>query len=172
MEKDTVRRIVSEQFYRSLDESKVAINSIPHAQLQALVTAMADGVFAVFETLEEGEQPSAPTGQDEQMLWEGKPYATLGTRYELTSQRLRIFRGLFGRNLEEIDLIRVRDTEVSQNLGERALNIGDVKIISTDASLPEVILHNVREAFEVREILRKAYLAEQKRRGLKFREEG
>lgn len=174
MQRETVRKLITDQFYRSLDESGVKLDAIPHAQLQAVVGALADGVFAVLSQLEEEDQgtiESGPHEGDESVLWSGKPYATVGIRYELTSQRLRIFRGVFSRQLEEIDLVRVRDTEVTQNLGERALKIGDVRILSSDASKPEVLLNNVREPFEVREIIRKAYLAEQQRRGLRYRDE-
>ncbi|MGE0488914.1 MAG: PH domain-containing protein [Vulcanimicrobiota bacterium] len=174
MQKETVRKLITDQFYRSVDESGVKLDAIPHAQLQTVVGALADGVFAVLSQLEEEDQESvgpAQTAGDESVLWSGKPYATMGTRYELTSQRLRIFRGVFSRQLEEIDLVRVRDTEVTQNLGERAFKIGDVKILSSDTSKPEVVLNNVREPFEVREIIRKAYLAEQQRRGLRYRDE-
>ena len=173
MQKETVRKLITDQFYRSIDESGVKLDAIPHAQLQAVVGALADGVFSALCALEEEDQGAPTPGEsaEESVLWSGKPYATMGTRYELTSQRLRIFRGVFSRQLEEIDLVRVRDTEVTQNLGERAFNVGDVKILSSDASKPEVVLNNVREPFEVRETIRKAYLAEQKRRGLRYRDE-
>ncbi len=96
---------------------------------------------------------------------------TLGQRYELTTQRLRIFNGVFSRDLEEIDLVRVRDTKVKQHVGERMVGVGDVTVFSTDKNNPEVTLHNVKDPVEVRETIRKAYLSEQERRGLKFREE-
>lgn len=171
MDRDRLRSQFSDHFYRSLDESGVKVD-IPPAQLQALSRAMADGLFAVLDAVEdEGAAAPATTEEGERVLWTGKPYLSLSTRYELTTQRLRILRGLFGRSLEEIDLVRVRDSKVTQHLGERSLNIGDVEIFTTDPSTPELKLENVRNPMEVRETLRTASLAEQKRRGLSYREE-
>lgn len=173
MQKDRARHLFSEQFYQSLDESKVNLEAIPHAQLQALAKAMADGVFAILEAAEEeGDPPLEPGAvSEEKILWNGKPYATIGTRYELTSQRLKIYTGFVNRQLEEVDLVRVRDTEVSQSLAERPFNIGDITLTCADERRPQVVLNNVKEPFEVREIIRKAYLAEHERRGLRFRDE-
>lgn len=179
MDRDRLRSQFSEHFYRSLDESGVRMEAVPPAQLQALVRAVADGVFAVLDAAEtETAPPSCVPAPGEggevveQVLWTGKPYLSLSTRYELTSQRLRITQGLFSRSMEEIDLVRVRDTKVTQNLGERSFNLGDIQIFTSDSSTPELSLENVRDPMEVREILRGAYLAEQKRRGLRYREEG
>jgi hypothetical protein len=178
VKREKFRQVISDQFYRSLEQSEVKLDSLPHTHLQAIVSAMADGVFAGLQAIDE-ESPAArntppvdPEAEvEEEILWEGKPQLILGTRYELTTQRLRVFSGVFNRDLEEIDLVRIRDTKVTQNLGERALNMGDVIILSTDPSKPEFTLESVKEPMEVREKIRIAYLAEQKRRGLKYREE-
>ncbi len=181
MERNDLRNAVTSQFYRSLAESGVEITAIPQAQLQALVTALADGLLAGLDALEEEEAQfsrgvqsaggQAPLEEEEELLWSGKPYLTIGVRYELTSQRLRIIRGLLGRSYQEIELVRVRDTAVSQRMGERALNIGDITIYSNDPSDPEIVLHNVKKPMEVREMIRKATLAEKERRNLTYREE-
>lgn len=175
MNRDNLRIQYREAFYRSLAEGGVKMD-LPPAQLQALSQAAADGLFAVLDAME-GEAPlpssAAPVSSpdEERVLWKGKPYLSLGTRYELTSQRLRILRGLFSRSLDELDLVRVREAKVTQHLGERAFNLGDIAVHTTDPEIPELVLENVRDPMEVRELLRSAYLAEQKRRGLSFREE-
>lgn len=117
--------------------------------------------------------PINPAGNThaETLLWRGRPYLTIGTRYELTNQRLRIFRGILGNQLEEIELIRVKDTRVKQHAGERMLNVGDVSVISADSTTPELVLHNVRQPMEVRELIRKAVMDEKARRGLYYRED-
>lgn len=173
MNRDQVRDIVNRTFYSSLEESKTDLNALPPGQLQGLVRAVSDSMFAVLESLEESPEasPSGVAGNDEEVvLWTGRPLMTLRVRYELTSQRLRIYRGLIGRDIEEIDLIRVRDTKVKQHAGERTINIGDITVFSTDTNNPEIILSNVDKPLEVREIIRKAYLAEQERRGLRYRD--
>ncbi len=198
MDQQSVRQVVTARFYQSLAQSDVEITAIPQGQLQAIVNALADGVFAVLDEVEtEADHPFAETEsgvgdpeerekaspaaysseavtddlESEELLWSGRPYLSIGTRYELTTQRVRLIRGLLGRNYHEIELVRVRDTSVTQHLGERALNVGDVTITSADPSHPEFTLHNVKDPMEVRELIRKATMQEQKRRGLHYREE-
>ena len=93
-------------------------------------------------------RPPPTALESEELLWSGRPYLSIGTRYELTTQRVRLIRGLLGRNYHEIELVRVRDTSVTQHLGERALNVGDVTITSADPSHPEFTLHNVKDPME------------------------
>jgi hypothetical protein len=189
MQRDDVRKAVTAQFYQSLSESGVQITAIPQNQLQAVVNALADGVFAAIAAVEaqtdtltnnvagatRAAAPQSSTAPNvgnyaETLLWRGRPYLTLGTVYELTSQRLRILSGIFGNSVEEIELIRVHDTQVKQHLGERMLNVGDIHIFSDDNTTPELVLNNVQNPIEVRELVRKAVLEERSRRGLTYRE--
>jgi hypothetical protein len=211
MQRDEIRKIVTEQFYNSLTESGVQVTAIPSGQLNAMVGALADSIFAAISAIErEGEQegahatpatttpstttqptsaatpsrynliptpdrpgPMDPAGDqsEEVMIWRGRPYLSIGTRYELTSQRLRIYRGILGNQIEEIELIRVKDSKMKQHMGERMLNIGDVSVISADSSTPEFVLQNVHDPLYVRELLRKAVMDEKARRGLYYRED-
>ena len=232
MNEQTVRQVVTARFYESLAQSGVEVTAIPQPQLQAIVNALADGVFAALDAMEteadhsiaetnsrsggpaDGEfaltpgerkndyprrtprkhqelqrqkrggrkrQTSTPAPESsaasagplekEELLWSGRPYLSIGVRYELTNQRVRLIRGLLGRSYHEIELVRVRDTSVTQHLGERALNVGDITITSTDPSHPEFTLHNVKDPMEVREMIRKATMQEKQRRGLHYREE-
>jgi hypothetical protein len=173
MDKERLRNEFSQAFYQSLEEGKIEVTAIPAAQLQALSRACADAMFAVLDSVAADPKATRPTASSdaEQVLWSGKSWMTLGVRYELTNQRLRIHEGIFNRSLHEIDLIHVREAKFSQHLGERMANIGDVTLITTAAEHPEVRLENVRDPMQVRELIRHAYMAEQKRRGLTFREE-
>lgn len=196
MQRDDVRKTVTAQFYQSLAESGVQITSIPQHELQAITNALADGVFAALAALDahqdaqlgnniagaargvapQGANPNQAPNQpnvgnyQETLLWRGRPYLTLGTVYELTSQRLRVLTGLLTNNVDEIELIRVHDTEVKQHIGERLLNVGDIHIFADDNTSPELILNNVQNPIEVREVIRKAVLEERARRGLTYRE--
>ena len=198
MNEQKVRQVVTARFYESLAQSGVEVTAIPQPQLQAIVNALADGVFAALDAMETEadhsiaetnsrtgdpeEDETAPPAQQataatadhlekEELLWSGRPYLSIGVRYELTSQRVRLIRGLLGRSYHEIELVRVRDTSVNQHLGERALNVGDVTITSNDPSHPEFTLNNVKDPMEVREMIRQATMKEKQRRGLHFREE-
>lgn len=196
MQQEDVRKTVAAQFYKSLNERGVQVTAIPSDQLDAMVAALADSLFAVIDTLEgeDDTQPSAaeppsttaepPRGDpedrphateatpgEEVRLWKGRPYLTIGTRYEVTSQRIRIYRGILGNTIEEIELIRVKDTKVKQHVGERMLNVGDITVFSADPSTPDFVLHNVRHPIDVRELIRKAVLSEKERRGMYYRED-
>ncbi|CAN5627255.1 hypothetical protein BH10CHL1_BH10CHL1_02460 [soil metagenome] len=189
MQREDIRKTVTAQFYQSLSESGVQITALPQNQLQAVVNALADGVFAALAAVDAehdttlgnniagaargvSAQGAAPdtTPHVEQLLWRGRPYLTLGTVYELTTQRLRVLRGLVSNNVDEIELIRVHDTEVKQHVGERLLNVGDIVIFADDTTSPELVLNNVQNPIEVREMIRKAVLDERTRRGLSYRE--
>ena len=188
MDREQFRKTITTEFYDSLAARGVEVTAIPQAQLQAVVNSLADSVFAgIRELLEEdlsdlppraavaGDASTLATATSdaaaEEVLWTGRPYMTIGTRYELTTERLRIVRGVLGKRLEEVELVRVRDTKVTQNPGERAINVGDITIFSNDPSAPEVVLHNVSAPLDVRELIRKAMLEEKARRGLHYREE-
>ncbi len=176
MLKEEMRRVLSARVYQSLAEGGVEITAVPQPQLQAIVNALADGMVEALAALEEdahaqSRQPTGNTNEDEILIWKGRPYLSIGVTYELTSQRLRVFRGLLSTDLEEIELVRVRDTSITQHLGERAINVGDIEILSNDPSDPSITLNNVKDPLEVREMIRKAVLAERQRRGFQYREE-
>ncbi len=185
MQRDEVRQTVSTQFFQSLAETGTQITALPQDQLQAIVNAMADSVFAAIAAVE--DEHLAPAGRaaampmynseepmeeaEEKEIWRGRPYLTVGTVYELTTQRVRVIRGILGNRMEEVELVRVRDTKFKQHLGERMLDVGDITIISTDPTTPELVLNNVKNPVEVRELIRKAVIEEKNRRGLRYREE-
>ncbi len=104
-------------------------------------------------------------------MWRGRPFLTIGTRYELTSERFRVYRGILGNRIEELELVRIKDTRVKQHVGERMLDVGDITIISADSSTPDILLNNVRDPIDVRELIRRAVMAEKNRRGLYYRED-
>ncbi|MEZ4726774.1 MAG: PH domain-containing protein [Caldilineaceae bacterium] len=183
MQRDEVRRVMTSEFQRSLAESGTQITAVPQNQLQAIVNAMADGVFAAIAAVEDEEmhmaaparstlgEPMMTEDAPEQQLWRGRPYLTIGTVYEVTTQRIRVIKGLLGNHIDEVELVRVRDTRVKQHVGERMLDVGDITILSNDPSNPELVLNNVKNPIEVRELIRNAVIKEKERRGLRYRED-
>jgi uncharacterized membrane protein YdbT with pleckstrin-like domain len=75
-------------------------------------------------------------------------------RYELTSERLRVRRGVLNKELEEMELYRVRDYKLEQPLVLRLFSLGNVTVTSTDVSDPVVTLRAIRESEQVREQIR------------------
>lgn len=176
MDKQQFRDHYTQAFYQSLEEGKIEVTAIPAAQLQAICRAAGDAAFAALQAVD-AEEPVAEAAaevadnDEERRIWTAKSELTLGLRYELTSQRLRVFRGMFGRAVHEVDLINVREVKMQQNIGERVVNIGDVILVTSSREHPELRLENIKDPLGVQELVRKAYLAEQKRRGLIYREE-
>jgi uncharacterized membrane protein YdbT with pleckstrin-like domain len=81
----------------------------------------------------------------------------------LTTERLRVVRGILSRSTEEIELARVRDVSYEQSLAQRALGIGTITLIGTDATAPMVMLHDIEEPEQVKELIRQA-VRDQRRR--------
>jgi hypothetical protein len=105
----------------------------------------------------------------ESVIWEGTPHGLLNPiethaiRWVLTTERLRVIRGILSRSTEEVELTRVRDVGFEQSLAQRALGIGTVTVVGTDATSPTVVLHDVEEPEQVNELIRQA-VREQRRR--------
>lgn len=75
------------------------------------------------------------------------------TRYALSEDRLFLRRGFLNVHQDEIVLYRVRDLRVSQTLWQRIFGVGTVTVISTDKSIPELALKNIRQPNEVKELV-------------------
>ncbi len=110
-----------------------------------------------------------PAPPVETTLWEGTPHGLLNPieshaiRWVLTTERLRIVRGILSRSTDEVELTRVRDVAYEQSLAQRALGIGTVTVVGTDATTPEVVLHDVEDPEQVKELIREA-VRDQRRR--------
>lgn len=68
---------------------------------------------------------------------------TYCTIYILTSQRLRIKTGILNRYSEEIELYRVKDTSVYEPLFLRIFSKGNLELVTSDRTSPELTLRGV-----------------------------
>lgn len=168
------------RIWQAVAQSGVDLAGLPQAEVDKLVGAISEGVLAeVDDILSQASgvpiATSTPvTGQDEDeevVLWEGRPFLSLSVHYQITSERVRVVKGLLGKERFDIELVRIQDVDHTQNLAERTMNIGDVSIRSHDPSYPETTLENVSNPMEVHEILRRAILKARKRYNLSYREE-
>ena len=75
------------------------------------------------------------------------------TRYALSEDRLFLKRGFLNVRQDEVVLYRVRDLRVSQSLWQRIFGVGTVTVVSTDKSIPELVLKNIRQPNEVKELI-------------------
>jgi membrane protein YdbS with pleckstrin-like domain len=81
-------------------------------------------------------------------------YRKLTLRYRLTNHRLFTERGLIGRDHDEIELIRVDDVSVHQNVLQRVFDVGTITVVSTDPSSPRLLMEGIRQPMAVKEQLR------------------
>jgi hypothetical protein len=177
---DQTRALVTGKIWQAIAQSGVDTSSLPKEEMDKLVSSISDGILVTVNELlgeasqdEREAQPFLP-GTDpaeEQVLWEGRPFLSLVEHYTVTTQRVRITRGLLSKDRQDIELIRVQDIDHSQKLTERMMNIGDIVLRSADASTPEVELRNVGDPEKVHEIIRRAMLEARKRNLVRFREE-
>ena len=92
------------------------------------------------------------------------------TRYELTTQRLKVHTGVLSKQTEELELYRVKDTRFEQSLLQRLFGVGNVVIISTDASTPVAGMTAIAEARSIREKLRHLVETRREQKGVRVTE--
>jgi uncharacterized membrane protein YdbT with pleckstrin-like domain len=78
----------------------------------------------------------------------------ISIRYRLTSYRFFKEAGIISRKISELELIRVDDVSVSQNIIQRIFNVGVVTVISTDATDPRLEIAGIANPIEVKELIR------------------
>ena len=75
--------------------------------------------------------------------------------YEVTTERIRITRGVFSKRTDELELYRVKDTSLVEPFIYRLAGAGNVVLTTIDASTPGLTLEAVKDAAIIREELRK-----------------
>ena len=97
-------------------------------------------------------------------------YLVASTRYRLTTQRLFAQTGLIAKNLEEVELFRVKDVTLSQGMLDRMLGTGTVTVLSTDDTAPRLALAGIRDPLAAKEAIRTAFRAARQREGMRTAE--
>lgn len=98
------------------------------------------------------------------LMWLVRWWITRTTTYELTTQRLKIASGIFNRKLDELELFRVKDYAMEQPLLLRLLGLGNLTMVTSDASTPTLAIKAIADVESVREKLRTAVQAERDRK--------
>ena len=77
------------------------------------------------------------------------------TRYALSEDRLFLSEGFLNIKDDEILLYRVRDIDTSRNLWQRLFGVGTVVVVSSDKSMPNLVLKNIKDPVMVKELIHK-----------------
>lgn len=185
MSAQEIQARVKARIWQSIAQNNAIFGTVSQEDITKFADALTDGILQEVDdviTVDTGT-PSAATplavpanaesqdGYVEELLWEGRPFLSISTHYTITTERVRIVKGLLSKDREDIELVRIQDIDQTQGLGERLINVGDITIQSHDPSHPSVVLDNIANVQEVHEILRKAVLAARKRYNFHYREQ-
>ena len=87
------------------------------------------------------------------MIWK---YLIVRTQiYELTSERLRVTRGVINQHVDEVELYRVKDTQMIRVWWMRVTGLASIMMKTSDRSMPNLTIPAIRGGTEMRELLRK-----------------
>ena len=75
------------------------------------------------------------------------------TRYFMSDDRLFLSVGFWNIKDEEILLYRVRDISSSRTLWQRIFGVGSVTVVSSDKSMPTLVMKNIKRPMEIKELL-------------------
>lgn len=75
------------------------------------------------------------------------------TRYSLSEDRLFVSEGFLNLKDDEILLYRVRDIDTNRSLWQRLFGVGTVVVVSSDKSMPNLVLKNIKDPIFVKELI-------------------
>lgn len=75
------------------------------------------------------------------------------TRYGLSEDRLFLSVGFLSIKDDEVLLYRVRDISSSRSLWQRLFGVGTVTIVSSDKTMPTLVLKNIKRPMAIKELI-------------------
>lgn len=93
-------------------------------------------------------------------------YRKLNVNYELTTQRFVHRSGILRRITDRIEAIDMDDISFEQGIIERLLNVGTIRVISSDRSHPELVLRGIEDVARIAKLIDDTRHKERLRRGL------
>jgi uncharacterized membrane protein YdbT with pleckstrin-like domain len=83
-------------------------------------------------------------------------YLTVRTRvFELTSERLKITSGVINQHVDEIELYRIKDSQLVRTWWMRLTGLASVSLETSDRTMPSLVIPAIRGGTDMRELLRK-----------------
>lgn len=81
-------------------------------------------------------------------------FSTKANKYELTTERLKTYKGIFSKTVEDLELYRVTDTKVEQPFLLNIFGYGNIVLITSDRTTPIVKINAIKDAKNIREQIR------------------
>jgi len=75
------------------------------------------------------------------------------TRYSMSEDRLFTSVGFLNIKDDEVLLYRVRDIDTERTLWQRLFGVGTVTVMSSDKTMPNMVLKNVKDPVHVKELI-------------------
>lgn len=75
--------------------------------------------------------------------------------FELTSERVRITRGVINQRIDEIELYRVKDSQMVRSWWMRLTGLASIVMETSDRTLPHLVIPAIQGGEQVRELLRR-----------------
>jgi len=92
-------------------------------------------------------------------------FRSRGTRYRITSQRVIVETGMFGKRVDQLDLYRIVDFVVERSFGQRVMGTGTITIDAMDKTSPVTRIEGIRaNVMGLYERMRASSEAEKQRR--------
>ena len=92
------------------------------------------------------------------------------TRYAISEDRLFLSVGFFSVKDDEVLLYRVKDISSTRSLWQRLFGVGTITVVSADKSTPTLVLKNIKNPLEVKELLHHQVEEMKIRRRMRFGE--
>jgi uncharacterized membrane protein YdbT with pleckstrin-like domain len=100
------------------------------------------------------------------MIWLYFYMKSRGTHYEITTQRIKLEKGVLSQRQESLELFRIDHFELDKPLGMRLLGQASLHLFSSDAELERFYIYAIPNLEALAETLRECQLRERARRGL------
>lgn len=101
-------------------------------------------------------------------IWCGLPWTF--TVYSMSEDRLFIDRGLFTKRQDEIRLYRILDVSLRRTLGQRIFGMGTIRICSSDKTMKDFELVNIKNSKEIKEMISECVEAQREKKRVVSRE--
>ena len=89
---------------------------------------------------------------------------SISTNYQITTQRIRVERGLFSKSKENVELFRIDHFDLHKPLGMRLVGQCILDLRSSDTSFPTVVVLGIPNLESLADTLRECSLRERSRR--------
>ena len=101
-------------------------------------------------------------------IWCGLPWTF--TVYSCDEERFYIKSGFLNQRMDEVRIYRIIDMTVTRSLTQRIFGMGSIEVSSSDKSMGNFLIKNIKNVMEVKEMLSQAVEAQRDKKRVSTRE--